>query len=78
MHLRLPLSRSRTTLFAGVGPWCARDSTVHEQRALDCVSNGSLGSWIFSVCLGDGSRGSLGSSIFLDVLNDGTRGSSIL
>ena len=45
---------------------------------LDCVSNGSLGSWIFSVCLGDGSRGSLGSSIFLDVLNDGARGSSIL
>ena len=38
----------------------------------------SLGSWIFSVCLGDGSRGSLGSSIFLDVLNDGARGSSIL
>ena len=46
--------------------------------AMDCVSNGTLGSWIFSVCLGDGSHGSLGSSIFLDVLNDGSRGSSIL
>ena len=36
--LRLPLSRSRTTLSVGVGPWCEQDSTVHERRAPSSVS----------------------------------------